>query len=87
MTKEWNWKKADGSAFFHAGVLQQDAVGADKASDAIPLQEGARLLFAKGVDRIWLISALGGILALLTHRKRHKRRKLKRNLARIRRMF
>ena len=87
MTKEWKWRKADGSAFFNAGVFQQDAVGAEKPSDAIPLQEGARLLFAKGVDRIWLLSILGGILALLTHRKRNKRRKLNRNLARIRRMF
>ena len=87
MTKEWKWKKADGSAFFSAGVCQQSAVGAEKPSDAIPLQEGARLLFAKGVDRIWLISLLGGIAALLTHRKRHKRRKLKRSLAKIRRTF
>ena len=87
MTKEWKWRKADGSAFFNAGVFQQDAVGAEKPSDAIPLQEGARLLFAKGVDCIWLLSILGGILALLTHRKRNKRRKLNRNLARIRRMF
>ena len=87
MTKEWKWKKADGSAFFSAGVCQQSAVGAEKPSDAIPLQEGARLLFAKGVDRIWLISLLGGVITLLTHRRRNKRRKLKRNLAGIRRMF
>ena len=87
MTKEWKWKKADGSAFFSAGVCQQSAVGAEKPSDAIPLQEGARLLFAKGMDRIWLLSLLGGVITLLTHRKRNKRRKLKRNLAGIRRMF
>lgn len=87
MTKEWKWKKADGSAFFSAGVCQQDAVGAEKPSDAIPLQEGARLLFAKGVDRIWLISLIAGVISLLTHRKRQKRRKLKRKVASIRRTF
>lgn len=87
MTKEWKWRKADGSAFFSAGVCQQDAVGAEKPSDAIPLQEGARLLFARGVDHIWLIALLGGFVRLLTHRKRNKRRKLKRNFARIRRTF
>ena len=87
MDKEWKWSSKSEKSYFHAGFGVQDAVGAEKPSDAIPLQEGARLLFAKGVDRIWLISVLGGILALLTHRKRHKRRKLKRNLARIRRMF
>lgn len=87
MTKEWNWRKADGSAFFNAGVFHQDAVGAEKPSDAIPLQEGARLLFAKGVDRIWLISLIAGVISLLTHRKRQKRRKLKRKVASIRRTF
>ena len=46
MKKEWKWRKPDGSAFFSAGVFQEDAVGAKKTSDAIPLQEGARLLFA-----------------------------------------
>ena len=30
---------------------------------------------------------IAGVISLLTHRKRHKRRKLKRNLARIRRTF
>ncbi|MBR3420428.1 MAG: hypothetical protein IKG82_17285 [Oscillospiraceae bacterium] len=87
MTKEWKWRKADGSAFFNAGVFQQDAVGAEKPSDAIPLQEGARLLFAKGVDRIWLISLIAGVISLLTHRKRQKCRKLKRKVASIRRTF
>ena len=87
MTREWKWKSKSGKAYFHAGCGTQDAVGAEKPSEAIPLQEGARLLFAKGVDRIWLISLIAGVISLLTHRKRQKRRKLKRKVASIRRTF
>ena len=87
MTKEWNWRKADGSAFFNAGVFQQDAVGAEKPSDAIPLQEGVRILFGRGVDHAWFLSLIGGLLFLLLPRKRHRRKKFRRNIAGIRRMF
>lgn len=87
MKKEWKWRKPDSSAFFSAGVFQEDAVGAEKPSDAIPLQEGARLLFSKGIDRIWLFALTAGVLRLLTHRRRNQRRKLKRRIAGIRRLF
>ena len=74
MTKEWKWRKADGSAFFNAGVFQQDAVGAEKPSDAIPLQEGARLLFAKGVDRWWRFMKIALLLRVITGGLRRKRK-------------
>lgn len=87
MTKEWNWKSRSGKQFFHAGVLHQDAVGAEKPSDTIPLQEGVRLFAAKGVDTIWITGLLLALLRLLTHRRRNKRKKLRRSLAQIRRMI
>ena len=74
MEKEFHWKSRSGSAFFNAGFASQDAVGAPKPSEAIPLQEGARLLFAKGVDRIWALMLLSAALRLLTRRRRKKRR-------------
>ncbi len=82
MTREWKWKSKSGRAYFHAGCGTQDAVGAEKPSEAIPLQEGVRLLFGRGVDHVWFLSLIAGLLALLTHRKRNKRRSL---LDRIRR--
>ena len=61
MTREWKWKSKSGKAFFNAGYGRMDAVGAEKPSESIPLQEGTRLLFSKGIDRIWLV-ALAGIV-------------------------
>ena len=87
MTREWKWKNKSGSAFFHAGCGTQDAVGAEKPSEAIPLQEGVRLLFGRGVDHVWFLSLIAGLLALLLPRKKHRRRKLRSNLAKIRRTF
>lgn len=87
MTREWNWKSKSGKAFFNAGYGKMDAVGAEKPSEAIPMQEGLRLLFAKGIDRIWLISLFAGLLTLLSRRRRHKKSRIKRRLANIRRTF
>ncbi len=87
MTREWKWKSKSGKAYFHAGCGTQDAIGAEKPGDAIPLQEGARLLFSKGVDRIWIFALVAGTLRLLTHRKRNKRKRIGRNIAGIRRLF
>lgn len=82
MTREWKWKSKSGRSFFHAGCGTQDAVGAEKPSDAIPLQEGARLLFAKGVDRIWAVLLLSAAVKILA-RKRQKRRRI----AKLRKML
>ena len=75
MEKEYHWRSKTGKAFFHAGFGSQDAVGAEKPSDAIPLGEGARLLFAKGVDRIWKVMLVSAALRMLTKPLRHKKRK------------
>ena len=61
MTREWKWKSKSGSAYFHAGCGTQDAVGAEKPSEAIPLQEGVRILFGRGVDHVWFLSLIGGL--------------------------
>ncbi|GEM_PF-2192984 len=87
MTREWKWKSKSGKAFFNAGYGRMDAVGAEKPSEAIPLQEGTRLLFSKGIDRIWLVALAAGVLRLLTHKNRNKGRKIRRNAAGIRRLF
>ncbi len=87
MTREWKWKSKSGKAYFHAGCGTQDAVGAEKPSDAIPLQEGARVLASRGIDHIWLFALVAGTLRLLTHRKRNKRKRIARKIAGIRRMF
>ncbi len=87
MTREWKWKSKSGKAFINAGYGRMDAVGAEKPSEAIPMQEGIRLLFSKGVDRIWLIALAAGVLRLLTRKKRSHRRKISRNVAAIRRLF
>lgn len=73
MTKEWKWKSKSGNAFLNAGFGVQDAVGAEKPSEAIPLQEGARLLFAKGIDRIWKIVILSALIRLLLPKRRRKK--------------
>lgn len=75
MTKEFRWNSKSGKSYFHGGFGVQDAVGAEKPSDAIPLQEGARLLFAKGVDRIWAIMLISAAVRILTRKRRKKRRR------------
>ena len=77
MEKEFHWKSKSGHAFFNAGFGSRDAVGAEKPSEAIPLQEGARLLFAKGVDRIWTVMLVSAAIRLLTFPLRHRKRKHK----------
>lgn len=74
MKKEFHWQSRSGRSFFNAGFGTQDAVGAEKPSEAIPLQEGARLLFAKGVDRIWALMLISAAVRILTRRHRKKRR-------------
>ena len=75
MEKEFHWNSKSGRAYFDAGFGSRDAVGAEKPSDAIPLQEGARLLFAKGVDRIWTVLLASALLRLLTYPLRHRKRR------------
>lgn len=87
MTKEWKWNSKSGKAFFHAGCGRQDAVGTEKPSDAIPIQEGTKLLVAKGVDRILFFALTAGVLRLLTHRKRNKYQRIKRKISGIRKML
>ena len=76
MTQEWKWKSRSGRSFIHIGFGVQDAVGAPKASDAIPIQEGFRLLVSKGIDRIYRILTLGRPLRRRRRRKRRQRRNL-----------
>lgn len=78
MTKEWKWKSESGRSFLHAGFGSQDAVGAPKPSEAIPLQEGLRLLTAKGIDRIWHIYLFTLLVRVLKrrHRKKRSRRRM-----------
>lgn len=73
MTREWKWKSKSGHSFFHAGFGMQDAVGAEKPSEAIPIGEGTRLLFAKGVDRIWTAALILGALRLLLPKRRKRK--------------
>ncbi|HBI85859.1 MAG TPA: hypothetical protein DDX71_06190 [Ruminococcus sp.] len=75
MTKEWHWKSKSGRAYFHAGAGMQDAVGAEKPSDAIPLQEGVRLLAAKGIDRLWHTAIVIAVLRLISRPLRRNRKK------------
>ncbi|MCQ2417978.1 MAG: hypothetical protein MJ071_09270 [Oscillospiraceae bacterium] len=72
MIREWQWQSKSKKAFLNLGVGQQDAVGAPQPSEAIPLQDGLRLLFAKGIDRIWLFCLIAAALHTLTHRKKHR---------------
>lgn len=75
MTREWNWNSKSGKAYLHAGIGRQDAVGAPKPSDAIPLQEGFRLIFAKGIDRIWYTALAIAFLRLISRPLRRHRKK------------
>ena len=75
MTREWNWKSRSGRAYLHAGIGRQDAVGAEKPSDAIPLQEGVRLLAAKGIDRLWYTAIVIAVLRLISRPLRRNRKK------------
>lgn len=72
MIKEWKWNSKSGKAFFRAGVGMQDAVGAPKPSEAVPLQEGLRVLFSRGVDHIWAIILASAFLRLLGRKLRKK---------------
>ncbi len=72
MTRQWKWKSKSGRAYLHFGFGTQDAVGAPKPSDAIPLQEGARLLFASGVARFWRLHLLSKAIRQLGRGKKKK---------------
>lgn len=74
MTREWKWNSKSGKAYIHTGFVSQPAVGAPKPSDAIPIQEGTRLLAAGGIDRIWAFALIAASLRILLH-KRKKRKK------------
>ena len=73
MTKEWKWRSKSGRAYFNAGVGVQDAVGTEKPGQTIPLGEGARLLAAKGIDRVWRVTMILGAIRLLLPRRRRRR--------------
>lgn len=75
MTKEWRWKSKSGKAYFHGGIGRQDAVGAPKPSDAIPIQEGIRLFAAKGIDVIWKFVLVRHAIKRVFRKKRKKNRK------------
>lgn len=74
MVKEWRWRSKSGRSALHAGIGSMDAVGAQKPSDAIPMQEGLRLLIAKGIDRWWLIICIAAFIRRITKRKGRKHR-------------
>jgi len=72
----WEWKKqsADGRRFISAGLGTADAVGTEHPASDIPIGEGLRLLFAKAVDRWWLIFLAGAAFRKLTKRKKRRSR-------------
>lgn len=77
-TMEKHFQSKDGRRFFDIGYRSQTAVGSgsEKPSDTIPLQEGARLLFAKGVDQWWKLilgSIIVGKILRAPFRKKKKR--------------
>lgn len=74
MTREWRWNSKNGKAYFHAGVGKQDAVGAPKPSDAIPIQEGMRLYAAKGIDVIWKYILVRHAIRRVFRRRKKKKR-------------
>ena len=74
MTREWERRSKDGKRFFHAGIGTADAVGTPHPGHDIPLQEGARLLFAKGVDRWWRFMKIALLLRVITGGLRKKRK-------------
>ncbi|MCQ2435060.1 MAG: hypothetical protein MJ062_07465 [Oscillospiraceae bacterium] len=72
---EKHFQSKDGRRFLDIGYQSQTAVGSgDKPSEVVPLQEGARLLFAKGIDNWWKI-ILGGLLLRKIVRAPFKRKK------------
>jgi len=70
MKKEWKWRSKKGRAFFSAGIGEDDLVGTAHPGYDIPLQEGVRLLFAKGLARICLFAAVIGTARRLVHGKK-----------------
>ena len=74
MEKEWRRSSKDGKRFFHAGFGRQDAVGAEKPSDAIPIQEGIRLFAAKRIDVIWKYVLVRHALKRVFRRKKKRRK-------------
>ncbi|HAG12594.1 MAG TPA: hypothetical protein DCG49_01895 [Ruminococcus sp.] len=82
MTRQWRWNSKSNRAYLHVGIGMQDAVGAPQPSEAIPLQEGLRLLVSKGIDRIWAVVLITAFLRLITRDSR-KRRRLNRKRRRL----
>ena len=58
---EKHFQSKDGKRYFDVGFESRSAVGSgdEKPTDVIPLQEGARLLVAEGIDRWWKIILIG----------------------------
>lgn len=74
MNREYRWRSKNGKAFFHAGFGRQDAVGTPHPGHDFPLQEGVRLIFAKGVDRIWYFILASVFLRIISRPLRRNRR-------------
>lgn len=72
MTREFHRRSKNGKAYIHAGFGVQDAVGTKHPGHDIPLQEGLRLIFAKGVDRIWFWICAAAFLRRITRRRKHR---------------
>lgn len=72
MKKEWSWHGRSGKAFFSAGIGSDDLVGTPHPGYDIPLQQGARLLFAKSIERICLFAAVIGTARRIVHGKKRK---------------
>ena len=70
MNWEWNRKSRDGKRFLHVGFGTADAVGTKHPASEIPIQEGLRLLIAKGIERWWMFVLIGAALRKLTHKRR-----------------
>ena len=75
MEKEWRRQSKNGKRFVHAGFGRQDAVGAEKPSDAIPIQDGIRLFAAKGIDVIWKLILAKHAVKRVLRRKKSKRKR------------
>ena len=74
MTREWKRSSKDGRRFVHMGFGSSDAVGTPHPGHDIPLQEGVRLLAAKGIDRWWRFMKIAFLLRLIFGAKRKKRK-------------
>lgn len=61
MNMEKHFQSKDGKRWLDVGFESRSIVGSgeEKPSDVVPIQEGARLLFAKGVDNWWKIVLVG----------------------------